>query len=155
MPRKDGKKRPKGEPPKPSGGQEKEIDGEMVKRLAGVMCTTDEIAAVLDCSRDTIERRFMPELEAGRLKGRASLRRLQWKAAEGNPNRYDPKGRLLEVESKGNIAMQIWLGKQFLEQSEPEHGTERQDPRRDGPKVRGVVLEGIEPHDLGPDPTAN
>ena len=75
----------------------------MVDRLASIHCTVDEVAAVLGVSRDTIDRRFRDRIDAGKAKGRASLRREQWKAAEG-----------------GNPAMLIWLGKQYLGQVDKE-----------------------------------
>jgi hypothetical protein len=77
------------------------IDSKLVKSLAGIHCTTDEIAIVCGVSKDTIERRCMKELEAGRAEGRASLRRLQWAQAQ-----------------KGNVSMLIWLGKQILGQKD-------------------------------------
>jgi hypothetical protein len=77
------------------------IDSKLVKSLAGIHCTTEEIAIVCGVSKDTIERRCMKELEAGRAEGRASLRRLQWAQAQ-----------------KGNTAMLIWLGKQILGQKD-------------------------------------
>lgn len=77
----------------------KQVDAEVVRKLAQIHCTTEEIASVCGVSKDTIERRFMDILQDGRAKGRASLRRLQWDAAQ-----------------KGNITMMIWLGKQLLDQ---------------------------------------
>lgn len=77
----------------------KNIDAALVEKLASIHCTTPEIAAMCDCSEDTIERRFAGILNKGRAKGRVSLRRLQWETAQ-----------------KGNVGMQIWLGKQLLNQ---------------------------------------
>jgi hypothetical protein len=72
-----------------------------VEALASIMCTNAEIAAVLDCSSDTLERRFTAVLEKGRLKGKQSLRRKQYQLA-----------------MDGNATLLIWLGKQHLGQSE-------------------------------------
>jgi hypothetical protein len=86
----------------PGGRPKKEVDFEMVKRLAAVMCTIEEIAAVLGVSVDTLERRgerFRQALAEGQAQGRASLRRIQFETAK-----------------KGNATMQVWLGKQYLEQ---------------------------------------
>jgi hypothetical protein len=52
-------------------------------------------------SVDTLDRRFAAEIEKGRSNLRTSLRRWQ-----------------LEAAKKGNVAMLIWLGKQYLEQTE-------------------------------------
>jgi len=79
----------------------KQIDQSMVEKLAMIMCTMNEIASVVGCSVDTLERRFADVIKEGQAKGKTSLRRWQYQAAE-----------------KGNTAMLIWLGKQFLGQTE-------------------------------------
>lgn len=76
-----------------------EIDADLVEKLASIHCTMKEIAAVAGCSVDTLERRFAEVIKNGQEKGKTSLRRYQWKAAE-----------------KGNVSMLIWLGKQILGQ---------------------------------------
>ena len=79
----------------------------LVRKLASIQCTDEEIAAGLGCSQDTLARgrKREPDLDAaileGRANGRMSLRRAQYrKAMDGNP------------------AMLIWLGKQVLGQRE-------------------------------------
>lgn len=78
-----------------------DIDPEQVYKLAKLHCTIGEIADVLGCSRDTLERRFRKEIEKGKAEGRQKLRLMQWAAA-----------------AKGNVTMLIWLGKQILSQSD-------------------------------------
>lgn len=78
-----------------------ELDRDQIIRMAACMCTVEEIAYVMGCSKDTIERNYMDALEEGRAKGRASLRRKQY-----------------EVAMTGDKSMLIWLGKQLLGQSE-------------------------------------
>jgi hypothetical protein len=75
------------------------IDKTEVEKLAAMGCNDTEIASFCDCSVDTINRRFAEILKKGREKGKTKLRRLQWQSAE-----------------KGNVTMQIWLGKQLLGQ---------------------------------------
>ena len=79
----------------------------LVRKLASIQCTDEEIAAGIGCSQDTLARgrKREPDLDAaileGRASGRMSLRRAQYrKAMDGNP------------------AMLIWLGKQVLGQRE-------------------------------------
>ena len=79
----------------------------LIRKLASIQCTDEEIAAGLGCSQDTLARgrKREPDLDAaileGRANGRMSLRRAQYrKAMEGNPT------------------MLIWLGKQILGQRE-------------------------------------
>jgi hypothetical protein len=70
------------------GRPKTEIDPVQLERLAQIHCTIDEAAAVLGCSKSTIIR-YLKEpgnqerWDAGREKGRASLRRLQWQHANG------------------------------------------------------------------------
>lgn len=77
----------------------KTIDENLVRKLATILCTMEEIAAICECSVDTLERRFADVIKKAKEVGKSSLRRLQWESAQ-----------------KGNITMQIWLGKQHLEQ---------------------------------------
>ena len=79
----------------------------LVRKLASIQCTDEEIAAGLGCSQDTLARgrKRDQEIDAaiieGRANGRMSLRRAQYqKALDGNPT------------------MLIWLGKQILGQRE-------------------------------------
>lgn len=87
-----------------------EFDLKQVEQLAAIQCTDGEIAAVLNCSRDTILRRkaensdFAAAIEKGRESGKASLRRMQWRAANA-----------------GNTGMLVWLGKQYLGQTDKQN----------------------------------
>lgn len=74
-----------------------DINGEQVEKLAMLGCTVVDIAFILDCSTDTLHRRFAAELDKGRAKKRTKLRQLMWQSAE-----------------KGSVAMQIFLSKQYL-----------------------------------------
>lgn len=80
-----------------------EVDESLIERLAFIHCNNTEIAAAVGCSVDTLDRRFAELIAKAREKGKSSLRRLQWETAQ-----------------KGNVTMQIWLGKQILGQREPE-----------------------------------
>lgn len=79
-----------------------QIDYDLVRRLAGIMCTQQEIAACLGCSVDTLERdeQFCGIYKEARETGKMSLRRMQWKLAEKS------------------YAMAIFLGKQYLGQKD-------------------------------------
>lgn len=59
------------------------------------------MAAVLNCSVDTLGRRFAEVIEKGRKQGNMSLKRKQYEVAMG-----------------GNVTMLIWLGKQRLDQTD-------------------------------------
>lgn len=89
---------------KPKRGRPKKVvDLEMVERLAHIQCTHAEIASALNVSVDTLARNphFAEVYKRGAEGGRKSLRRMQFECA-----------------NRGNVAMQIWLGKQYLGQSD-------------------------------------
>lgn len=84
-----------------------------LKKLGEWGATREEAAAWLEVSRPTLWKFLIefPEaaelLESGLDKGKATLRRLQWDSAK-----------------KGNVTMQIWLGKQLLRQSDSPQAIE-------------------------------
>ena len=86
-----------------------EINWDMFDKLCELQCTEREIAGFFGCSVDTLNSRCkeeygqtFSELFAQKRKaGHISLRRWQWQSAE-----------------KGNTAMLIFLGKQYLGQSD-------------------------------------
>lgn len=77
------------------------IDLELAEKLATIQCTQEEIAVILGVSVATLQRNeeFCSIYKKAKENGKSSLRRMQWKSAE-----------------KGNVTMQIWLGKQYLQQ---------------------------------------
>ena len=77
-----------------------------LEKLAALQCTDEEIAGWFGVSTRTIERRrksrvFAETMERGRAQGRISLRRAQLKMLEN-----------------GSATMGIWLGKQYLAQTD-------------------------------------
>lgn len=91
------------------GRPKKEIDAELVKRLAHIQCTHAEIGAVVGVSETTIKRRFGGRIAVWREGGKRSLRRLQWKRAR-----------------EGSDKMLIHLGKQYLGQTDKVEQTVEQ-----------------------------
>lgn len=93
---------------KPNGRPKKVIDFEIFKKLCALQCTKEEIAGFFDCSEDTIEKfcknesgeRFSALYKKFSQSGKISLRRSQFRLAETNS------------------AMAIFLGKQYLGQSD-------------------------------------
>ena len=89
---------------KPTRGRPKKfVDLELVEKLAHIQCTFGEIASTLGVSVDTLQRNkdFAATYKRGAEGGRKSLRRMQFESA-----------------NRGNVIMQIWLGKQYLGQSD-------------------------------------
>lgn len=91
-----------------------EIDWGMFDELCDIQCTQEEIAQVIGCSVDTIQRAVKRDKKLGfaeyykkaSASGKISLRRYQWKAAKG-----------------GSVPMMIWLGKQYLGQKDKAENT--------------------------------
>lgn len=97
-------KKPVTKPPatKPKLGRPPlQLDEKIIAGLARIDCTMIEIAAVVGCSVDTLERHFAEVIEKNRKDGHASIRRQQYKLAMA-----------------GNPTMLIWLGKVQLGQRE-------------------------------------
>lgn len=78
-----------------------EVDARIVEEAAGLGCTLDEIAVLARCSVSTLLRHFDETIKKGREDFKMSLRRLQFKSAKD-----------------GSVPMQIWLGKQYLNQKD-------------------------------------
>ena len=89
----------------------------MIRKLAAVMCTEEEIASVLDVTVEVLHNRlnhdaFLEAYKNGKEEGKASLRRTQFELAKKNAN------------------MAIWLGKQYLGQKDKSEEEMEQDERR-------------------------
>ena len=108
------KKTERGRPPK------KEVDFLLIEQLCQIQCTGEEIAAVLQLDYDTVAARikekynlsFSEYIKKHAAGGKASLRRMQWKAAKD-----------------GNVTAMIWLGKQYLGQTDKRY----EEPDNDEP----------------------
>jgi len=99
----------------------KEIDYVLVGKLAMIQCTQEEIAGILDIDVRTLLRdeTFCHIFHTKKEDGKASLRRMQWKKAE-----------------EGNATMQIWLGKQYLGQTDKQELDQKSDT-----KIEVVIKE--------------
>lgn len=100
------------------GRPRKEISLAELEKLCRMQCTLLEVAAWFNCSVDLIEMRvkeatgkcFSEYSDEKKSAGKASLRRVQFNKA-----------------LKGDRTMMVWLGKQYLDQSDKsevkQHGT--------------------------------
>mgnify|MGYP003294083972 CR=1 FL=1 len=96
----------------------KYIDQNQFESLCAIQCTLTEICNVLGVTdktlnawcRRTYRASFSEVFKTKRDKGKVSLRRLQYKAAEA-----------------GNVTMLIWLGKQWLDQVEKPQKPDDED----------------------------
>jgi hypothetical protein len=109
------------------GRPRKELtDGDFQRLVAmiRIQCTQDEICGVFDMTAETLNTRleergegsFSTLFKKHSDEGKASLRRMQWKAAEA-----------------GNPTMLVWLGKNMLGQSDKlMHGNDPDNPLPSG-----------------------
>jgi DNA-binding CsgD family transcriptional regulator len=96
------------------GRPKKDIDEKQVAKLAKEGASNRDIAALLDCTEDTIRKRFLAILTKGRAERRMEIRRKQTASMR-----------------KGNIAMLIWLGKQELDQADRSAVTVGTNPEQE------------------------
>lgn len=112
----------------PGGRPRKEIDFDELDRLCHLQCTQAEICSVFDIDTDTLALRIreksglsFPEyFELKRGHGKLALRRAQFRTAIGSPAVISDDGQVVEPAINPNPTMQIWLGKQLLDQSDKQ-----------------------------------
>lgn len=91
-----------GKQAKTKGRPKKEVDVAVLKKLCEIQCTKAEMAYILGVSTDTLNRNYSDVINVGKTLGKVTLRRAQWR------NAID----------KNNVTMQIWLGKNVLNQTD-------------------------------------
>ena len=87
---------------KVKGAPKKKIDVKVLRNLLEIQCTLKECAQVLGVSTDTLQRNYREDIDLGKTMGKVALRRAQWRNAT----------------EKNNVTMQIWLGKNMLNQTD-------------------------------------
>jgi hypothetical protein len=116
----------------PVGRPRKPVDFELVDKLCALHCTADEIAWACNVSTTTLDvyikeqqkpdgtfyKNFQDYFSIKCSKGKIKLRELQWRSA-----------------NKGNVTMQMWLGKNIIDQ------TDKQQIDLGGDKVIKIILD--------------
>jgi len=77
-----------------------ELDEGVIARLAARGCSTRAIAEIMDCSEDTMQRNYAALIRCSWVGGKIGLRCAQF-----------------ELAMKGSARMLIWLGRQYLGQT--------------------------------------
>ena len=117
---------------KPVGAPPKALNAGMITMLAMKGNTQEDIAAILGCSVDTIQRNYRHAYEVGLQKCCASLRKKQVKLA-----------------LDGNVTMLIWLGKNLLGQHDRHELTGKDGaplvPKVDREEIIGKLLGSGKP----------
>lgn len=109
----------------------KKIDQKSFESLCGLQCTLEEICSFFDCCSDTLEtwckrtykQGFSEVFRQKRGAGKISLRRAQFRLAEKNAN------------------MAIWLGKNYLGQSDAPSAQGGEDGFVDDPITAALKEE--------------
>lgn len=95
---------------------------EQVEKMAAIFCTGEEIANILKISYDTLERR---------VKEKYGISCADYIKKHGDLGRMSLRRKQYEVAKMGNVSMLIWLGKQYLGQT---------DKRDENIEVKGQKL---------------
>lgn len=121
------------------GRPRKEIDQKIFDNLCGIQCTEAEICSVFDCCEDTLNawckrtygETFSDTYKKKRQLGKPSLRRMQWELA------------------KKNASMAIFLGKQYLGQSDQGGVITEKDIRQEDALSASLkkIAEGLDSDD--------
>lgn len=107
-----------------------EINWETAEKAAALMCTGEEIANLCNVSYDTLQRR---------LKEMGYKDFAEWYGQKSAPALKALRRWQLDAAKKGNAAMLIWLGKQYLKQ------TDKMDVQNTDKKVYVNVFENENP----------
>lgn len=86
-----------------------EIDWEAFDKLCHIHCTLQELASYFDCSEDTIERA---------VKRQKKMNFAEYYAQKAGKGKISLRRRQFQLAMSGDKTMLIWLGKQYLQQSE-------------------------------------
>lgn len=89
----------------------KVVDFDKLARICQYPLTNEDIAAILDLSKDTIERAIKKEY---------GISFAAYKEQKQSSLRFTLFAKQIEVAKNGNVAMLIWLGKQYLGQSDKQ-----------------------------------
>lgn len=89
----------------------KTVDFEKLARICQYPMTNEDIAAIMDLSVDTIYRAIKKEY---------GIDFAEYKKQKQSSMRFTLLAKQIEVAKGGNIAMLIWLGKQYLGQSDKQ-----------------------------------
>ena len=94
------------EPKNVGGRPRKDLDEELLKKMASSLMTIEQIADAMNCSHEHLYNRYSEVLREGRGLQKTALSQAMWKSAM----------------EKENVQMQIWLAKQHLghKDSQPE-----------------------------------
>lgn len=103
-----------------------DLDGDSIKKMCSIGCTKAEVASVLGVAQLTLDKYIKEEYGVSFTEFykvyadgfKMSLRRMQYKSALGEK---DPDGNKYIVTP--SIPMQIWLGKQYLDQKDKHEQT--------------------------------
>lgn len=94
------------------------IDREKLRELASTMCSTDEMSLILGVPTKFLVDHYFQEIREGQADAKMNLRKVQFQTAKG-----------------GNVVMQIWLGKQYLDQKDRSYNEQA------GPDGKPIQVE--------------
>jgi hypothetical protein len=90
------------------GRHKLDIDESKVENYARLGLSMRDIALLLGCAPSVIRHRFSETYKRARAERRAAIYKMQWDSAKG------------DKENSPNVTMQIWLGKNELNQTDKQ-----------------------------------
>jgi len=87
------------------------VDWEQFDKLCAIQCTLREIASFFNCSEDTIENIVKKE---------KLCLFSEYKKKKSGSGKISLRRKQFELALNGNVTMLIWLGKQYLDQSDKD-----------------------------------
>lgn len=100
------------------GRPRKEVDFDIAEKAAALMCTGEEIAHLCEVSYDTLERR---------IKELGYKNFAEWFGEKSAPGLKALRRWQFDAAKKGSAAMLIWLGKQYLKQTDKMEQTNKDE----------------------------
>lgn len=109
--------------------KESTLSEAQIEQLASFGCTDGEIATLAGLDERTLQRSFATLLKKGRANLRERLRTAQVRKALGHYYEKEDKDGTIEVYTAApDNTMLIWLGKQYLGQSDKVENKDTTDP---------------------------
>lgn len=99
------------------GAPKKVIDWDNVEKMCAIHCTHDEIADIIGVHYATLN---------NHCKELFGMTFLEWSAQKRAPGKMSLRRRQYTTAMSGNVTMMIWLGKQWLGQSDKQESEQSQ-----------------------------
>lgn len=101
------------------GRPKKQINWEQAEKLAYLQCTREEMAGFFGCTPKTFAVRLKEHTEG--------LSFEEWFSIYGSNGKISLRREQMKLAEKGNATMLVWLGKQYLGQTDKVESRKEED----------------------------